>query len=279
MSLRVVMTILLLLTAAALGMIALNLGGGPHGPAPQAEAPAIPMVSYLVTAHSLPPGTLARPEDFTVKTVPPDQVPPDAVIDSPMTRLEMRGALVRRFLEAGTTLNATDVTRPRDRGYLAAVLSPGTRAASIGVDPVSGVAGLIWPGDRVDVILTQEFAATTADTKRIVTSETILTNVRIIAVDQDIAQGAPSTGSAGKLAATITLEVANDQAEKLALAQRLGRLSLAVRSVPDPERPIAVLPGGVSGADVSDAFAKATGVSGPKVEVIQGDKRDEVRFK
>ncbi len=281
MSLRVVMIALLLLTAAALGLIAFQIGGPPRIQVPPliAEAPPVPMVSYLITAHSLPPGTLARPEDFTVRTVPPDQVPPDAVIDTPMVRGEMRGALVRRYLEAGANLNSTDVTRPRERGFLAAVLTPGTRAVSIGVDPVSGVAGLIWPGDRVDVILTQEFAASSIEARKIVTSETILTNVRIIAVDQDIAQGAPATGGAGKLAGTITLEVANDQAEKITLSQRLGKLSLAVRSVPDAERPITVTPGGVSGVDVSDAFAKATGVSGPKMQVIEGEHRGEVRFK
>ena len=99
---------------------------------------------------------------------------------------------------------STDVTRSRERGFLSAVLCPGTRAVSIGVDQVSGVAGLIWPGDQVDVILTQEF--TPADRGRIVTSETILTDVRVIAVDQDIAQGAGS-GTAGKMAATVTFEV------------------------------------------------------------------------
>ena len=278
MSLRVVMIAFLLLMAVALGLIAFQVGG-PARPPPKAEAPPVPMSSYLITAHSLPPGTLARPEDFTVRTVPTDQLPPDVVIDSPLNRMEMRGALVRRFLEAGATLNPTDVTRPRDRGFLAAVLTPGTRAVSIGVDPISGVAGLIWPGDRVDVILTQDFPTTGTDSRRIVTSETILTNVRIIAVDQDIAQGAPVTGGAGKLAATVTLEVADDQAEKLTLSQRLGRLSLAVRSVPDPDRPITIAPGGVSGADVSDAFAKATGVTGPKVRIIEGDHRGEVNFK
>ena len=56
-----------------------------------------------------------------------------------------------------------DVLRPRDRGFLAAVLAPGTRAVSIAVDPVSGVGGLIWPGDRVDVILTQEIPASRHD--------------------------------------------------------------------------------------------------------------------
>jgi pilus assembly protein CpaB len=286
MSLRVVMIALLLLAAVALGLIAFQVSGPPRTAsvsAPPVEAPAAPasspMSSYLVAARTLPPGTLARPEDFTVRTVPTAMLPPDVVVDSQNVRTEMRGALVRRFLEIGSALRPADVTRPRERGFLAAVLATGTRAVSIGVDPVSGVAGLIWPGDRVDVILTQEFSPSSSDTRRIVTSETIMTDVRIIAVDQDIAQGAPASGSAGKLAATVTLEVTTDQAEKLAVSGRLGRLSLAVRSVGDDNQPIVVLPGGVSGADVSDAFAKASGVAGPKMQVIEGEHRSEVRFK
>ena len=289
MSLRVVVVALLLLTAAALGVIAFQVSNPPRLAGLQAEAPPSPsaLVAYLVTARSLPSGTLARPEDFTVRTVPSGQLPPGAVIDTPDTRTDLRGSLVRRFLETGTPLRATDLTRPRDRGFLAAVLAPGTRAVSIGVDPVSGVAGLIWPGDRVDVILTQEFPATSPETKRIVTGETILTDTRVIAVDQDLTQGPPMSGNAGKLAATITLEVSGDQGEKLAVSARLGRLSLAARSLSDPGHPIVIVPGGVSGADVSEASSRANGPVGPpagppvgaKVQVIQGEHRSEVHFK
>ena len=280
MSLRVVMIALLLLVASALGVIAYQIAV-PRTTAPPpkaAEAPPAPKptVSYLAAARPLSPGTLMRTEDFAVRTVPDDQVPQDAILDSSNARIEVRGGLVRRVIATGAPLRAADVTRSRERGFLSAVLSPGTRAVSIGVDQVSGVAGLIWPGDQVDVILTQEFAP--VDKGRIVTSETILTDVRVIAVDQDIAQGAASSGTAGKLAATVTLEVSSDQAEKLAVSGRLGRLSLAVRSIADPNQPITVT-GGVSGADVSDAFAKANGTAGPKIQVIEGDHRSEVRFK
>jgi pilus assembly protein CpaB len=281
MSLRAVMIGLLLLVAASLGVIAYQIAM-PRTAAPVAKVvlppTPIPMISYLVAARPLSPGTLMRSEDFGVRTEPQDQVPPDVINDTPNARIEVRGALVRRYIATGAPLRTVDVTRSRERGFLSAVLSPGSRAVSIGVDQVSGVAGLIWPGDQVDVILTQEFSPTTPDKGRIVTSETILSDVRIIAVDQDIAQGAASSGSAGKLAATVTLEVTSDQAEKLAVSGRLGRLSLAVRSITDPNQPIAVS-GGVSGADVSDAFAKANGMAGPKVQVIEGDHRSEVRFK
>ena len=99
--------------------------------------------------------------------------------------LEFGGAALRDLVEVakffeGERRNGGDVIRPRDRGFIAAVLPPGTRAAAIAVDAVSGVAGLIWPGDRVDIILTQEFPPGSENARRIVTSETIITDVRII---------------------------------------------------------------------------------------------------
>ena len=68
----------------------------------------------------------------------------------------MRGALLRHYLNSGAILTAGDVLHPRERGFLAAVLAPGARAISVGVDAVTGNGGLIWPGDRVDMILTQQ---------------------------------------------------------------------------------------------------------------------------
>lgn len=281
MSLRVIIIGLMMVTAVALGLIGYQIAN-PTKPAVTAVAPPPVVkpvtVTYLVAAHPVSPGTLARTEDFTLRSVAPDQLPPGAIVDTDEARATLRGSLVRRYLDTGMPLLATDLMRPRERGFLAAVLAPGTRAVSIGVDPVTGVAGLIWPGDHVDVILTQELEASDQRTSRLVTSETVLTNVRVIAVDQDIAQGAPSNGNAaGRLASTVTIQATTDQAERLAVATRLGRLSLAIRAVSDDER----MEGGstVSNADVSSATApKATPV-GAHMQVIQGDQRTEVNFR
>ena len=278
---RVVTAAVVFLTVMVLGLTAFQIGGILPAPGvtnatrdlPPPSEP-VAMVSYLTTARSLPPGTLVRPEDFAVRSVSPSQLPPEAVVDMPSTRTDLRGSLVRRFLEAGTPLRAADLTRPREKGFLQAVLSPGTRAVSVGVDPVSGVAGLIWPGDRVDVLLTQEFPPAAPGSRGVVTSETILTDARIVAVDQDITQGAPANGSAGRLASTITLEVGKDQAERLAVSARLGHLSLAARSAADPDQPILISPGGVSGADVSEVLSRvratAMGGTAPQGTASQG---------
>jgi pilus assembly protein CpaB len=284
MSLRLVIIGLMFTAAIAFGLIAYQISHRPPGaPAPIAQGPVTqPLtVTYLVAARPVPAGTLTRAEDFTAKTVPSVEVPSGAVIDTPDARAALRGSLVRRYVELGAPLVQADLMRPRDRGFLAAVLAPGMRAVSIGVDPVTGVAGLIWPGDRVDVILTQELGQGAGRATRLITSETVLANVPVIAVDQDIAQGAPVTGtSAGRLAATVTIQASAEEAEKLAVATQLGHLSLAVRSV-DDLRPAGSDAGvSMTGADVSPELARASAAAvGTRVQVIQGDQRGEVTFR
>ena len=189
------------------------------------------------------------------------------------------GALIQRYVDTGAPVRVDDVLRPRDRGFLAAVLPPGTRAVSIAVDPVSGVGGLIWPGDRVDVILTQEIPAAGTTPKRVV-GETVLNDVRVVAVDQDIVQGAsPTAGVSGRLASTVTLQASEGQAERLTVAGHLGRLSLAIRAVGSTPTHDAGLPPGITGEEVSPALAQAGGVTGSRVMVIQGDQQREMTFR
>ena len=149
-ALRLSIIMVLLLATAALGLVAYN--AFLPKPAAQVAQATAPVTGYFVAAHPLPAGTLARDEDLEVRTAPPDSVPSEAILDSPETKAGLRGSLIRKFLDTGALVTAKDVLRPRDRGFLASVLAPDTRAISINVDPESGVAGLIWPGDYVDVV-------------------------------------------------------------------------------------------------------------------------------
>ena len=164
------------------------------------------------------------------------------------------------------------------------------RAVSIAVDAVTGVSGLIWPGDHVDVLLTQHMNVAGAPLAESVFSETVLRNVRVIAIDQKIVQGA--TGNAATAAAsagaqvyrTVTLEVSPPQAEKIAVAERLGALSLAMR--PASEEPqVAKLPGEevhspatMFASGVSPALARAEKPVGARMKIIQGAAHSEVKF-
>jgi pilus assembly protein CpaB len=240
-ALRLSIIMVLSLATTALGLIAYNMS------LPKAQVPAVQVtekapepvtVGYFVAAHPLPRGTLARDEDFTVRSSPPGSVPTEAILDTPDAKTGIRGSLVRNFLDTGSPVTSKDILRPRERGFLASVLAPDTRAISINVDAASGVSGLIWPGDYVDLVLTQE--STTAaekknpDQQHGTLSETVVQNVRIVAIDQEIVQGgSASNATAGKVAHTVSLQLAPEQVKKVTVAAQLGKLSLAVRSAVD----------------------------------------------
>lgn len=183
----------------------------------------------LVAARAIHVGELLKPEDLNAKAIPiHDPALVDSNPDTPDVRRSLVGAMVRRSLAPGDIIGNSDVMRPGDHGFLAAVLSPGMRAVTIAVDNTTGIAGLIWPGDRVDVILTESLNEANLPAGRRVAAETVLSDARVIAIDQQIMQGAMSAPDAP--AKTVTLEVTEDQAERISVATRLGRLSLSVRS-------------------------------------------------
>jgi pilus assembly protein CpaB len=241
-TLRLSIIIVMLLATGALGLIAYNMSLPKPVIQVTENTPAPLTVGYFVAARPLPRGTLAREEDFAVRSVSPDSVPSGAIIDTPDARIGLRGSLVRKFLDAGSPVTSQDVLSPRDRGFLASVLAPDSRAISIKVDAESGVSGLIWPGDYVDVVLTQ--VVDKADLDKVglahrahrTLSETVLHNVRIVAIDQEIVQGGPANNAtAGKVAKTVSLQLAPEQVKKIAVAEQLGKLSLAVRSAVDQD--------------------------------------------
>jgi pilus assembly protein CpaB len=129
---------------------------------------------------------------------------------------------------SGDLVHLADALRPGDHGFLAAVLKGDTRAVTVGVDATSGTAGLIWPGDRVDLILTQTIADTSLPIGRRIVAETVVSDARVIAIDQRMVEGAANSGPTPE-ARTVTLEVDKDAAQAVQVAVRLGRLSLSVR--------------------------------------------------
>ena len=222
------------------------------------DAPALPVRHIvLAAAAALRAGTLLKPEDLVPMDVPTP--PSGAQDDTPAMRRGLVGAMLRRSLSAGDLVLSPDVMRPGDHGFLAAVLGPNMRAATVAVDAVSGSAGLIWPGDQVDLILTQSLDATLPPARR-VAAETVLADLRVIAIDQLLARGvAPSNESAA--GRTVTLEVTTSQAERIAVATRLGKLSLAVRSADNTDAAPAAEAAVVQttwGGDVSPALGKPT---------------------
>lgn len=197
--------------------------------APQPPPPPAKVV-ILVAARPVRAGSLLKPEEITAREIAQAESPADASPDTQAARQSLVGAMIRRPLSTGDALVPGDLMRPGDRGFLAAVLGPGMRAVTIGVDAVSGAAGLIWPGDRVDVIMTQAQDDTTVPLGRRISAQTVQHNARVIAIDQQLVQGAVPGGVDGSTARTVTIEVAGDQAQRVQLAARIGRLSLSVRA-------------------------------------------------
>ncbi len=267
-ALRLSIILVLLLATTALGLIAYNMNLPKQAPVEVAteKAPAVPpTVGYFVAARPLSKGTLAREEDFAVRSVAPERLPAGAILETPDSKVGLPGSLVRKFVEAGSPITLQDVLRPRDRGFLASVLAPDSRAISIKVDEESGVSGLIRPGDYVDVLLTQVFEK--ADPARRALSETILGNVRVIAIDQEIVQGGRTISSvAGKQPQTVSLELAPDQVKKITVAKQIGTLSLAVRAAVDGWDTADT--GAMSSCDVSPEIARQNAIAGRTAAVV-----------
>ncbi|WP_456814257.1 MULTISPECIES: Flp pilus assembly protein CpaB [unclassified Bradyrhizobium] len=260
----------LLLAATALGIIAYNVNQAKDPVVAQAvaEKPAAPApatVGYFVATRPLSKGTLARDEDFAVRQAAPNRVPAGAILETPDSKAGLPGSLVRKFVDAGSAITLEDILRPKDRGFLASVLAPDSRAISIRVDEETGVSGLIRPGDNVDVVLTQVFEK--ADPVKRAVSETVLSNVRVIAIDQEIAQGGRPVSNAvvGKTAQTVSLELKPEQVKKVAVAKQLGTLSLVVRAA--AEQWTKADTGATSSCDVSPELARQSAVAGQSTTV------------
>jgi pilus assembly protein CpaB len=259
----------LLLGLAGLGIVAwigLQLPSKP----PVVAAAAQPInVEILAAAHPLRAGSLLKYDDILPREVLASEVPAGARSDTPAARAELTGSMIRRGLQPQEILLPADLLRPGDHGFLAAVLRPGMRASTLGVDAVSGTAGLIWPGDHVDVLLTQVSDDRTLPASHRASAETVLADVRVIAIDQQLMQGATGPSTEQVATHTVTLEVTDSQAERAALAARLGHLSLIVRASDAlPDSP-AGRPSTVWGGDVSPALNQGS-ASSRIMRVYQG---------
>ena len=291
MLLRLALYAMLTIGVIGGGMVAWTLlAPSPPSPVADAGTPPPAKAAMLVAARPLRAGSLIKPEDLSAQDAVRADIPPGASLDSPQGRGALTGALMRRSLGEGQPFLPGDVVHPGDHGFLATVLGPNMRAVTVAVDAVSGTAGLIWPGDRVDLILTQALDDPTRSAGQRVAAETVLSDVRVIAVDQQIVQGQSPDGAApaDRADRTATLEVTASQAERVLVAGRLGKLSLsvlaadraAVAAVPPSARaPGAAAPSagrtvgaGVTWAgDVSPALGSGATRNAPsKVQVFRG---------
>jgi pilus assembly protein CpaB len=228
---------------------------------------ATPAAQVLVAAVPLPPGTIVKPGQLRWQPWPAGIATGDFLTQANTRLDDLNGAVARNAIAAGEPVSAGGLVQPGDRGFLAAVLKPGYRAVTVNVTAASGVAGFVVPGDHVDVILNMSQNA--PDGARRVDSETILQDVRVLAMDQRAAEpAAPAKDNAAKDVAkdaakiaavpqTATLEVAPKGAEVIGAATQIAPLTLSLRSLAEPETP-AALERNVTHTSMAEALALPT---------------------
>jgi pilus assembly protein CpaB len=233
---KIVLLVGALLIAGVTAIMAKNMFSGASAPVAQAgpAQPAPQGPEVLVATRTLAVGTIIDAESFRYQPWPQGLVQ-----DAYFTRGEsgadpqsLVGTVVRNEISAGQPLSSGAIVRPGERGFLAAALGPGMRAVTVPVSATSGVAGFVFPGDRVDLVLTQEVPGG-GDGSPLRASETIIRNIRVLAVDQRLDARGPDGSQVATPSATVTFEATPKIAEKIAVAQTIGQLSLSLRSLAD----------------------------------------------
>ena len=192
-----------------------------------APAPEAANNEILVAKEDLPAGTLLQPDQMRWQAWPDAGLAPTYLVKGKRKPEDMTGAVVRQGVTAGQPITDAVVVKPGESGFLAAVLKPDMRAISVSIDATTGASGFIFPGDRVDVILTQNIQEGQENKTTRHASETVLNNVRVIAVDQTT----NDQNDKAVVAKNVTLEVTPKQVEVVTLVAELGKLSLSLRSM------------------------------------------------
>ena len=220
--------------AAVCAIMARTMFGGSAAPQAAAMPPPQPAgPDVLVATRPLPVGTIIGPDAFRYQPWPKDLVQQVYYIRGEQPVTSLTGTVVRYPITAGQPITQGALIKPGDRGFLAAALSPGMRAVTISVSAQSGVAGFVFPGDRVDLLLTQTVTGN-GEGQPLKAAETFVRNLRVLATDQRTDK---TSDEAGKTVVTtfsnVTLEVTPKLSEKIAVAQTVGALSLSLRSIAD----------------------------------------------
>ena len=223
-----------LVVAVITAVMARNMFAG-AGAQQAAAAPVVPVgPKVLVAKKALPAGTIIDADSFTLQPWPKELMQSAYYVEGQPDGdpRKLMGTVVRYPITAGQPVTRGSLVGPQDRGFLAAALGPGMRAITVPVNVASSVAGFVFPGDHVDLVLTQQVAGG-GDGSPLKVSETIIRNLRVLATDQRISDKDEDGKTQVKTFSNVTVEVTPKIAEKIAVAQSLGSLSLSLRSIAD----------------------------------------------
>jgi len=225
-----------LVVAAITAFFARTLIVGSAAPQAVAMGAAQPQIvgpEVLVATRALPIGTILDATALKFQPWPKELVDGAYFLKDKTDLQSLQGTVVRNAITAGQPITQGALVKPGDRGFLAAALGPGMRAVTFPVSTQSAVAGFVFPGDRIDLVLTQTVNGG-GDGQPLKVSETIMRNIRVLATDQRTDN---TVGEDGKTQVrtfgTVTVEATPKIAEQLAVAQQLGSISLSLRSLAD----------------------------------------------
>lgn len=233
---KVILLLGALIVAAISAFMARSLIIG--SPAPQANAVAMAPVAngpeVLVATKALPVGTILDATSLKYQPWPKELVENAYYIKKGgFDPRSLIGTVVRNAITAGQPITQGALVKPGDRGFLAAALGPGMRAVTVPVQTQTSVAGFVFPGDRIDLVLTQTVPGG-GDGPPLKVSETVMRNLRVLATDQRTDNTTGEDGkSVVKTFSNVTVEATPKIAEQIAVAQTLGSLSLSLRSLAD----------------------------------------------
>jgi pilus assembly protein CpaB len=224
-----------LVIAVVTAIMAKNMFVGAGAQQAAAAAPVVPLgPKVLVAKKALTVGTIIDAESFAYQPWPKELMQNAYYLEgaSDTSPSALFGTVVRYQITAGQPVTRGSLVGPQDRGFLAAALGAGMRAITVPVNASTGVAGFVFPGDHVDMVLTQQVEGG-GDGPALKVSETIVRNIRVLATDQRTTDKDKDGKTEVKTFANVTLEVTPRIAEKIAVSQSMGTLSLSLRSIAD----------------------------------------------
>ncbi len=225
--------IIVLVIAVVAGGIAALLAGRSDAPPPPAPVAQLETTDVLIANADIGLGSTVSAQDLRWQTWPVAAAGAGFIRKSnrPDAVNQLVGSIARVPFSAGEPIRESKLIKATGSGYMAAILPSGMRAISVEISPETGAGGFILPNDHVDVILSRRDRAQEKVTGvEAHTSEIIMSNVRVLAIDQAVEEKNGQRVVVGK---TATLELSPRQAETLALSRQLGTLSLALRSLVD----------------------------------------------
>ena len=252
---RIVILVAAAVAAIGLALVVRQMAVGGRRPAAIQVAqttPQIPLVRVLTAGHDLAVGARIAPADVSWQSFPAAAVNPAWIVDRGILpppiaphigpasaradtppsagMAQVTGSIVKQPFLAGEPIVAAKIVRGGEGGYLSVTLLPGMRAVAIPVNAQTGVGGFILPGDRVDVMLTRKEPAGAPGAVAAPTVETVLRNVQVLAIDQQLQ---PAKNAKSIVGGSATLEVPAADVEPLLGAEGRGELALALRSYAD----------------------------------------------